>query len=241
MFDVRTVGSLFTLAVDRDPARPMVTYYDDATGERTEVSAATLANWVAKTANMLVYDCGLAVGARAAVGLPPHWQTAAVLLACWRAGLSVTPGAQPCDVAFVVAADATHDWPAADRYALGLHPMALPLREVPDGYLDFTTEVRAHGDHFTSPTSVSGDVVGWRDGGTVRTNADLCALAATRAAALGITAGARVLIDADAYPDPVDWLVAPLAAGASTVLCRNTDAAALGARAGAERVTVRLS
>jgi hypothetical protein len=31
-----------------DPVGPRVTYYDDATGERIELSAATLANWAAK-------------------------------------------------------------------------------------------------------------------------------------------------------------------------------------------------
>ncbi len=32
-----------------DRARPLLTYYDDATGERAELSAITLENWVAKT------------------------------------------------------------------------------------------------------------------------------------------------------------------------------------------------
>ncbi|HET6211502.1 MAG TPA: TIGR03089 family protein, partial [Micromonosporaceae bacterium] len=43
------VGALLARAVAAEPARPLITYYDDATGERTELSAATLANWVAKT------------------------------------------------------------------------------------------------------------------------------------------------------------------------------------------------
>ena len=34
------------------PARPLVTFYDDATGERVELSVATYANWVAKTAGL---------------------------------------------------------------------------------------------------------------------------------------------------------------------------------------------
>src|SRR5215468_10131545 len=45
--------TLLAKALTRDPARPLLTYYDDATGERAELSAATLANWVAKTANLL--------------------------------------------------------------------------------------------------------------------------------------------------------------------------------------------
>ena len=78
-----------TGAVRRDPTRPLLTWYDDATGERTELSGATLANWVAKTANLLVDGIGLGPGDRAGVSLPPHWQTAGVLLGCWSAGVEV--------------------------------------------------------------------------------------------------------------------------------------------------------
>jgi hypothetical protein len=48
-------------------------------------------------------------------------------------------------------------------------------------------------------------------------------------------AGSRVLIDGDAVTDPVAWLVAPLLAGTSVVLCRNLDPAKLAARLAAER------
>ena len=44
-----------------DPARPLLTWYDDGTGERVELSGATLGNWVAKTANLLVDGCGLGI------------------------------------------------------------------------------------------------------------------------------------------------------------------------------------
>src|SRR5688572_3007266 len=47
-----TVSALFASAVAVDPTRPLLTWYDDATGERTELSGATLDNWVAKTANL---------------------------------------------------------------------------------------------------------------------------------------------------------------------------------------------
>src|SRR5438046_8014238 len=88
-----TVPSLFAAIVGKDPSLPFLTFYDDATGERTELSGATLANWVSKTANLLVDGCGLGHGAVAAVRLPPHWQSAAILLGAWTAGLSVTYGA----------------------------------------------------------------------------------------------------------------------------------------------------
>ncbi|HKV19317.1 MAG TPA: TIGR03089 family protein, partial [Mycobacterium sp.] len=66
--------------MNRDPVGPRITYYDDAKGERIELSTVTLANWAAKTANLLRDELGAGPGSRVAVLLPAHWQTAAVLL-----------------------------------------------------------------------------------------------------------------------------------------------------------------
>jgi hypothetical protein len=62
-------------------------------------------------------------------------------------------------------------------------------------------------------------------------------LAQETAVALGIRPGDRVLVDAAAHDHPVTWLLAPLAAGASVVLCANLDPSKVAARAAAERVT----
>ena len=68
---------------------PRITYFDDATGERIELSTVTLANWAAKTANLLRDEFGAGPGSRVAVLLPAHWQTAAVLLGVWWIGAEV--------------------------------------------------------------------------------------------------------------------------------------------------------
>ncbi|MBO0869509.1 MAG: TIGR03089 family protein [Micromonosporaceae bacterium] len=223
-----TVSGLFDRAVGSDPTRPVLTYYDDRTGERTELSGASLRNWLAKTANLLVDGEGLAPGERALVLLPPHWQTAGVLLGCWAAGLEVcTEAGVPARVAFV-AATGPAGAEADERYLLGLHPLGLPLPEVPAGYLDYSAEVRGYGDRF-APV-----------GGVPAGQEKLCERAARRAAGFGIAGRDRVLVDAAAYPDPVDWLLAPLAAGASIVLCGHLDPARLPARRAAERVTLVL-
>jgi hypothetical protein len=70
-----------------------------------------------------------------------------------------------------------------------------------------------------------------------RTHAELVAAALERA----VPAGARVLVDAAAHPDPVDWLLAPLAAGGSIVLCGHLNSDRLAGRVAAERVTVSLT
>jgi uncharacterized protein (TIGR03089 family) len=207
---VTTVAALLAAV---EPTRPVLTWYDDGTGERTELSGATLGNWVAKTANLLVDGVGAQPGDRAVILLPPHWQTAAVLLGAWSAGLVVATEPGPGEVGFATPSHAG-DLSQSDRYLVGLHPLGLPLPSVPDGYLDYAVEVRSYGDVFrpSAPSTVE-------------------------PGALELPAGERVLIDVDTYPDPRDWLLAPLAAGASTVLCRRLDRSLLAKRAEAERVS----
>ncbi|MEU2612783.1 TIGR03089 family protein [Micromonospora sp. NPDC007271] len=221
------IARVFADAIATDPTRPVLTWYDDATGERTELSGATLANWVAKTANLLVDEAALAPGDTAAVLLPPHWQTAAVLLGCWSAKLAVVDAPGPVDVLFAAAdrIDAAAAWPAGERYALALHPFALPMREVPAGFTDFVSAVRGHGDHFT-PYPQAGE-----------TDAELLARAEARAAELCLTPGDRLLVNTGRYPDPVDWLLAPLAAGATLVACANLDESRLTPRTATEKIT----
>ncbi len=221
-----SVGTRFAAAVATDPARPLITWYDDATGDRAELSGATLANWVAKTGNLLVDGCGLGPGDRAAALLPPHWQTAAVLLGCWSAGLAgAGPEPAPVDVLFAAAEvlAQAEQWPAGERYALGLAPLAAPLRSVPAGYADYVVEVRQYGDHFTAYPQSDPDA--------------LVPRALDRAADLDLGGGDRVLVDTGVHTDPLDWLLAPLLAGASVVLCGHLDPGRLAGRVAAEKVT----
>ncbi len=208
----------------------MFTLYDDATGERTELSARTLANWVAKTANLVIDGHGLGAGDVAAVALPAHWLTAAVLLGCWSAGLSVDldgAGSAPAAVAFVTA-DRAGSIRADDMYALALAPLAAPFRPgPPPGTLDYAIEVRGHGDHF-APAGLGPGTEALADG---LTHADLVAAAVAR----GVPSATRVLIDGDAVTDPIAWLVAPLVMGTTVVLCRNLDPSRVARRLASER------
>jgi len=211
-----------------DPARPRITHYDDTTGTRVELSGATLANWAAKTANWLRDELDLQPGDAVAVLLPPHWQTAGVLLGAWWCGATVTTspaGAQAvlCGVAQV------SELTGADEVAVvGLDALGRGVPGLPPGVRDYASEVRVHGDTFSphAPGPDAGQVV---------------ATARARAAELGLGAGDRLLCTSgwDAA-GPGELLLAVLAAGASLVQCTGTDPAALAARCTAERVTVTL-
>ncbi|MGY1781214.1 TIGR03089 family protein [Geodermatophilus sp. SYSU D01036] len=247
----RTPSDLLAAALRRGPAAPLVTAYDDATGERVELSGATLANWVAKTANLLQDEFDVGPGSTVAVALPVHWQTAAVLLGVWSCGAAVLDTAVEddggIDAADVVLAaqdrlEALEEQDPPELLGLSLHPLGLGMTGYAGPARDFALEVRAHGDVFTPHTPLDPASPGLLAGGLELTLGGLTEAATALAGRLGITAGDRVLVDdaTAAEAGPVAWLLAPLAAGASIVLCRNADPAALGGRAEAERVTATL-
>ncbi|HVQ92688.1 MAG TPA: TIGR03089 family protein [Mycobacteriales bacterium] len=240
--------SLLAGALRRDQAGPLLTYYDDRTGERVELSAGTLANWVAKTANLLVDDVGLAPGERVAVLLPAHWQTAAVLLGGWAAGAVLTTDPVAATVAFCTA-DAVAGCVAAgvpEIFALPLAPLGRGFDgEPPAGARDYPADVRGQGDRFAGPPvpPTAAALAGDATAGTPDTSgAELVTLATARATGLGLLPGDRILSVTgwDAPADWVDGLLAPLAAGASVVLCPFPDLDRLPARVAAEQVTATL-
>jgi uncharacterized protein (TIGR03089 family) len=225
-----------------DPARPLVTYYDDTTGERIELSGTTLANWAAKTANLMRDECDIEPGARVAVLLPAHWQTMVVLLGAWWCGAEVVDDPAGADLVCCDEprlADATGAG-AAVVTALSLNAFGIGLTGLPPGVLDYATEVRLHGDVFT-PERGGSDTGAALAGRSV---ADVLAEARAAATEAGLSAADRVLTTYDWTLD--DGLVrlplAVLAAGGSLVQCRNApvDPAALDRRATGERVTRRL-
>src|SRR4051794_20297422 len=85
-----TFPALLADLLRTDPGRPLVTFYDDATGERVELSVATYANWVAKTSSLFVEEFDLERGDTVFIDLPTHWLAPIFLGAAWNAGLAVT-------------------------------------------------------------------------------------------------------------------------------------------------------
>ena len=212
-----------------DPARPRITHYDDAAGSRIELSGATLANWAAKTANWLRDELDVQPGDTVAVLLPPHWQTAGVLLGAWWCGATVTTSPAGSQVT-LCGLDRIASAAGADEVAaLGLDALGMGIPVLPPGIRDYATEVRVHGDTFT-PGASSPDAD------------EIVAVARARAVELGLDAGDRLLCTTSwdgAVPGEV--LLAVLAADASLVQCTGADPAALADRCAAERITATLT
>jgi uncharacterized protein (TIGR03089 family) len=221
-----------------DPAGPRITYYDDATGERIELSTATLANWAAKTANLLRDEMGAGPASRVAVLLPAHWQTAAVLFGIWWIGAEVVldAGAEAqTDVALCTVdrlVDADNAVGMGEIAVLSLDPFGKPVADLPVGLTDYATAVRVHGDQI-SPEPHPGPALEGRSPG------DLLTAARESAAAQGLSATDRVLSSArwDTPEALLDNLLAVFAAGASLVQVANPDAGALDRRREMEKIT----
>lgn len=87
----RNLSALLSRRLAEQGHAPFLTFYDDGTGERTELSYATFENWVAKTANLLVEELDVTRGTRVATVLGNHWTTVVVTFACWKVGACVVP------------------------------------------------------------------------------------------------------------------------------------------------------
>lgn len=222
-----------------DPVGPRITYYDDATGERIEVSAATLANWAAKTGNLLRDELGAGPGARVAVLLPAHWQTAAVLFGVWWIGAEVLLGdaAPDADIALCTAdrldeADAAVAATGGEVVMASLDPFGRPAPDLPVGVTDYATAVRVHGDHLDPERSPGAALAG--------SSADeVLALCEKSAAATGLTAADRVW-SANDWQTParlIDNMLAVFAVGASLVQVGNPDPDVQARRRESEKVT----
>ncbi|WP_328857611.1 TIGR03089 family protein [Williamsia herbipolensis] len=236
--DVATVtDAVFGPALATDPASPLFTFYDDASGERTELSTLTAVNWAAKTANFLRDEIGVAPGDRVAVDLPEHWQTFTILLGAWWAGAEVVLGSDPSVSVAFCAHDRLDAHADVDEVVVApLDPFALPVADLPIGVTDFGSGVRVHGDQFApivgGPAALDG-----------RTVSEIVTAATARAAADTITAGSRVMSTCrwDTADGLIRGVLATPVVGGSLVHVSHADAHAMAGRADTEKATVSLS
>jgi uncharacterized protein (TIGR03089 family) len=225
----------FSELLAADPARPFVTYYDEASGERSELSVRSLANWVAKTHHLLGTELGLGVGDRALVAVPAHWISVPILLGVLTAGLTLVPDGD-AEVAFVAPGV---DGDAPDIYAIAPDSAAVGFRgSPPAGTEDYVAAVRPQADAWAGVQLAAGPGDECLPG---RSRSEVLDLAVSRAADLGIAAGGRLMSTRTwtGVDDWVDDVLAPLAVGGSVVIVANASDDVLARRAEQERVTAR--
>jgi len=247
----RVFADVLARELRADPGRPLVTFYDFATGERVELSLATYANWVAKTASLLVEEADLERGQRLLVDLPAHWLTPVFLGAAWTVGLEVVWDESAGAFDGVVtgpAGLASHAAEAAGRpvIATALRPLGARFPDpVPEGVTDFGADVWSQPDAFTAwdpPTEDDPAAPGWTQGALMRAAAAGTLLPESGAV---LVDGGRLLSEVSpASPSGLASFVEPLARSGSTVLVVNAHGperrARLDATYAAERATSRL-
>lgn len=235
-----TFAAVLADRLRHDPGQPLVTFYDDESGERVELSVTTYANWVAKASSLLVDELGLERGDTLRVALPPHWLTPVFLGAAWSAGLVVTDADDPAAV--VCGPDGLGRWAgeAAERVVLAcsLLPMGVRFAQpVPPGVHDVGVEIWSQPDAFVPWDPPTMDDVAVHLGGVRRTHRETWEAAATGTL---VTDGGRLLVAASpASPPELATFTEPLAKGGSLVLVTRAGPERLETIAVAEHTTSR--
>ena len=231
---MRTPASLLADLLASDPARPRVTFYDDAPGltrgERIELSGKVLANWVSKAANALQEELDAGPGTTVALDLPPHWRALYWALAAWSVGATVTVDG-PGDADVTVTDDPQRLPAGGEAVLVTLAALARSHpNPVPAGAMDEARELATYADAF-SP---------WDSPGPQ----DLALVAGGEDTAYGQVvpapdwpAGARVLATGDLAAVRRTALAA-WAVDGSVVLVREPDPARMPDRLAAEWVTL---
>jgi uncharacterized protein (TIGR03089 family) len=148
-----TPAEVLAAMLRSDPGRPRVTFYEDTQGptrgERIELSAKVLANWVSKAANALQEEWDLAPGSRVRLALPPHWRSLYWALAVWSVGATVVLDDRAADL--VVTDDPAWATPAPTPSVLvTLAALARGASgSVPAGVMDEAKELATYADQFS--------------------------------------------------------------------------------------------
>lgn len=235
----RTFPELIAHRLRNDAGQPLVTAYDDRTGERTELSVTTYANWVSKTANLFTDELGLDAGDTVLLDLPGHWLVPVFLGAAWSAGLAVTDTRQVEHAVVVCGPDTLVDHQGAEQVvACSLLPFAVRFADpLPAEVLDFGLLWPGQSDVFMGLTLPSPDTVAWLSAERPRTQSDLL----QEAAVAHVPDGVRLLTDVHPATDHgVPAFLAPLAHGGSVVLLTNPAEEVWTARYRDERATLEL-
>lgn len=235
-----TFATILSALLQRDPGRPLITFYDHASGERTELSVTTYDNWVAKTASLLTEEYDLERGQRVRLDLPVHWLGPVLLGAAWSVGLVVTEddGAE----LVVCGPDAVATWAdhAGERVVLAtaLHPLGRSFAEpLPAGVHDLGVEVWAQPDAFVPHDPPGPDDAATDTGSDTVSHAELWEVAAAGSL---LTDGGRLFSEANpASPSGLASFTEPLVKNGSVILLARPDPARVEQTYDAERATAR--
>jgi uncharacterized protein (TIGR03089 family) len=226
------LAELLQQRVRHNGSTPLLTYYDLDSGERTELSAISFSNWVAKTSNMLEDEVGAGQGDVISMPLayeaPGHWLTGVWQLACWQIGLVVDLASSSLPTA-VVTGRRWQGYEGWDVFACALHPLGFGFGEpLPEDVRDYAIEVRRHPDRYVGYPPEA-ETIAWVDAERTLTQADLINIDGPPVR--------RLVRVGDPWATCRDGIVTALVTGGSAVVVVGADSDRLARIAESERVT----
>ncbi len=221
----RSIGEALRDRAARDGNSPLLTWYGLG-GERTELSAASFENWVAKTVNLLA-ESGVEPGATVRLDVlrehPAHWMALVWPLAVWDAGAGVDQATASPDLV-VTGPAVSASAGGVPGFACSLDAWARPLSQPHGGLLDYTGEALAQPDA-SLPERLAPGAIAWADT-DAWTEADLLATEPV---------GDRVLARPSDAQGALRLLLGAILGGGSVVLVEHDDPATQERLATAER------
>ncbi len=185
-----TPAELLNAFRTQNPTSPRLSWYGPDS-ERVELSGRVLENWIAKTANYLVDELDAAPGTLITLDLPLHWRSMVWLMAAWAVGATVITVSSPesttpdafsqADIVATTDPAAANERIAAAKPAPLVVAVALPalqmrwMGELPPRTLDYSGDVRAHGDVFFADESPQESDMAWQHDSTTTSYAELLA------------------------------------------------------------------
>lgn len=230
-----TLAELVAARTRAQGHRPLLTWYDELTGARTELSYATADNWAAKTANMLAEEFDAGPGTTVALDLDGHWISVALVVACWKLGATICVDG---DADLVCCHETRVDaYPNDPVVVVGDGFTGEPTGHVPerDGLVLLGLDVHSHADDYDDP-DVAGSTGALRLGGATRSHEALLDSARAWYDVLGATPRVGLAAPLD-HARVSDLLAGVLAASGGIVAMRAHDDPRYGTRWTSERVT----
>jgi uncharacterized protein (TIGR03089 family) len=168
--------------------KPIYTWVSD--NGRIELSVVTFANAVSKASNFISEGLELDPGTRVKVALGNHWQSPVWAAAAFSTNLQLVT--QESEVIFgSIENEATKSTGGAQFVVVSKDPFGMPEKQIPEGAINGSLEVRSYGDYFAPVEVMPADTevfTNWENGYTWE---QLSELAKELASSQGLNPGSR--------------------------------------------------
>lgn len=202
--------------------KPIYTWVSD--NGRIELSVVTFANAVSKASNFISEGLELDPGTRVNVALENHWQSPVWAAAALSTNLQLVT--QESEVTFgSIENEATKSTGGAQFVVVSKDPFGMPEKQIPEGAINGSLEVRSYGDYFAPDEVMPAGTEVFTNGENGYTWEQLSELAKELSSSQGLNSGSRFGIFGT--PDELTSLllqvVLPVQEGHSVVLIDQMD------------------